>query len=453
MPSIKGFSKLSKEAKIEWIVANYIGNDAESIDFLKSYWNNDSNVQKLHDEFIENTISNFYLPFGIAPNFLIDGKMYCIPMAIEESSVVAAAAKSANFWLERGGFHTQIIDVQKVGHVHFIWEGKSSEKLFAFFNSIKDKFYSHTEHITKNMQLRGGGILDIQLVDKTALEPGYYQIHATFDTCDSMGANFINSVLEEFAKILKSEIEKTDLLTEEEKQVQVVMCILSNYTPNCLVRAEVRAPLESLADGNEMSGLEFAEKFCRAVRIAEIEPYRATTHNKGIMNGVDSVVIATGNDFRAVEASAHTYASRSGQYRSLTHAEIKDGEFIFRLDIPLALGTVGGLTGLHPMVKFALKLLGNPNANELMKVADVVVLAQNFSALRSLVTSGIQKGHMKMHLLNILNQLEATDSEKVQIVEYFKDKIVSYSSTVEIFCKIRGIEVPAVSGIKNKEGH
>ena len=169
MPSIKGFSKLSKEAKIEWIVANYIGNDAESIDFLKSYWNNDSNVQKLHDEFIENTISNFYLPFGIAPNFLIDGKMYCIPMAIEESSVVAAAAKSANFWLERGGFHTQIIDVQKVGHVHFIWEGKSSEKLFAFFNFIKDKFYSHTEHITKNMQLRGGGILDIQLVDKTAL--------------------------------------------------------------------------------------------------------------------------------------------------------------------------------------------------------------------------------------------------------------------------------------------
>lgn len=442
MPSIKGFSKLSKEAKIQWIVSNYLDGDDAAIDFLKSYWNNDSNVQKLHDEFIENTISNFYLPYGIAPNFLIDGKMYCIPMAIEESSVVAAAAKSANFWLDRGGFKTTIIDVEKIGHVHFIWEGKDADKLQAFFNNIKEKFYSNTNHITRNMQIRGGGILDVELVNKTAEEPGYFQIQAKFDTCDSMGANFINSVLEEFARILRSEIEKTDILEEQERQVQIVMCILSNYTPNCLVRAEVSASLDSLGEGNDMDGREFAEKFCRAVRIAEIEPYRATTHNKGIMNGVDSVVIATGNDFRAVEACAHTYASRTGKYKSLTHAEIIGDTFNFRLDIPLALGTVGGLTNLHPMVKFSMKMLGNPNATELMKIAAVVGLAQNFSALRSLVTSGIQKGHMKMHLLNILNQLEATDSEKNQIVEYFKDKIVSYSSAVEIFCKIRGIEVP-----------
>lgn len=453
MPSIKGFSKLSKEAKIEWIVSHYLNNNEEAISFLKSYWHQDATVQKLHDEFIENTISNFYLPIGVAPNFLIDGKMYCIPMAIEESSVVAAAAKSANFWLERGGFRTQIIDVEKIGHVHFIWEGRDAGRLRAFFDSIKDRFFSETHHITRNMQQRGGGILNIELVDKSADEPGYFQIQATFDTCDSMGANFINSVLEEFARILRAEIEKTDLLEADEKQVQIVMCILSNYTPNCLVRAEVRAPLDSLADGNDMNGREFAEKFCRAVRIAEIEPYRACTHNKGIMNGVDSVVIATGNDFRAVEACAHTYASRSGRYKSLTHAEITDGEFIFRLDIPLALGTVGGLTNLHPMVKFSMQMLGNPGAQELMKIAAVVGLAQNFSALRSLVTSGIQKGHMKMHLLNILNQLEATEEEKKQIVEYFKDKIVGYSAAVEIFCKVRGIEVPQISPINNKAGH
>lgn len=450
MPQIKGFSKLSKEAKIEWIVSNYMDNDPAAIDFMKSYWHDDKDVQKLHDEFIENTITNFYLPFGVAPNFLIDGKVYCVPMAIEESSVVAAAAKSANFWLDKGGFHTEIIDTEKIGHVHFIWEGKDSSDLFRFFESIKEKFYTGTNHITRNMQLRGGGILNIDLIDKTADEPGYYQIKSTFDTCDSMGANFINSVLEEYSKILKAEIESTELLKPEERTVQVVMCILSNYTPNCVVRAEVKAPVSAMAEGDDMSGEEFVSKFCRAVRIAEIEPYRATTHNKGIMNGVDSIVIATGNDFRAVEASAHTYASRNGKYTSLTHAEVKDGMFRFWLDIPLALGTVGGLTNLHPMVKFAYRLLGNPGATELMRIASVVGLAQNFSAIRSLVTSGIQKGHMKMHLLNILNQLEATEEEKVKIVDYFKDKIVSYSSTVEIFCKLRGIEVPVVGAAKSK---
>lgn len=450
MPTIKGFSKLSKEAKIEWIVANYLGGDPGAVDFLKSYWHDDAATQKLHDEFIENTITNFYLPFGVAPNFMIDGKNYCIPMAIEESSVVAAAAKSANFWLDKGGFHTEVINMEKIGHVHFIWNGSDASRLQAFFNDIHDKFYEHTNHITKNMQVRGGGILSVELVDKTAEEKGYFQIKATFDTCDSMGANFINSVLEEFSKILRSEIEKTDLLNEDERKVQVIMCILSNYTPNCVVRAEVRAPLSLMNDGDEMSGEEFADKFCRAVRIAEIEPYRATTHNKGIMNGIDSVIIATGNDFRAVEACAHTYASRTGKYQSLTHAEVKDGQFRFWLDIPLALGTVGGLTNLHPMVKLAYKMLGNPNAQELMRITAVVGLAQNFSALRSLVTSGIQKGHMKMHLLNILNQLEATEEEKVKIVDHFKDNVVSYSATVEIFCKIRGIEVPTVASAKSK---
>jgi hydroxymethylglutaryl-CoA reductase len=244
---------------------------------------------------------------------MIDGKNYCIPMAIEESSVVAAAAKSANFWLDKGGFHTEVIDMEKIGHVHFIWNGTDASRLQAFFNDIHAKFFEHTNHITKNMQVRGGGILSVELIDKTADEKGYFQIKATFDTCDSMGANFINSVLEEFSKILRNEIENTELLNEEERKVQVIMCILSNYTPNCVVRAEVRAPLSLMNDGDDMSGEEFADKFCRAVRIAEIEPYRATTHNKGIMNGIDSVIIATGNDFRAVEACAHTYASRSGK--------------------------------------------------------------------------------------------------------------------------------------------
>ncbi|MGB0243401.1 MAG: hydroxymethylglutaryl-CoA reductase, partial [Bacteroidia bacterium] len=194
-------------------------------------------------------------------------------------------------------------------------------------------------------------------------------------------------------------------------------------------------------EGSGISNEEFAEKFRRAIRIAQIEPYRAVTHNKGIMNGIDSVIIATGNDFRATEACAHAYAARDGQYRSLTNAEVVDGTFRFWLDIPLSVGTVGGIISLHPMVKFAHELLGNPDAEELMQIIAVAGLAQNFSAVRSLITSGIQKGHMKMHLLNILNQLEATEDEKSQIVEYFKDKVVSFSAAVEIFSKLRGIPV------------
>lgn len=434
--SIKGYSKLSKEAKIEWLIDNYFEQPEKALNLIKNYWNSDADLQKMHDEFIENTLTNFYLPYGVAPNFLINGKMYCLPLAIEESSVVAAAAKAANFWVTRGGFKSTVISTTKIGHIHFIWNGKDSEKFSGFFESIKDALIENTNHITKNMRIRGGGILDIKLKNKTAEEPGYYQLEARFETCDSMGANFINSVLEEFAKILKLKIEESDLA---DKDIQIVLSILSNYTPECLVRCEVSCAVENLNDDKDIEPKEFADKFLRAIRIAEIEPYRAVTHNKGIMNGIDSVVLATGNDFRAVEACAHAYASRSGKYTSLTHAEVKEGIFRFWIDVPLSLGTVGGITTLHPMVKFSHELLGKPNATELMEITAAAGLAQNFSAIRSLVTTGIQKGHMKMHLLNILNQLEATEEEKATIIEYFKDKVPSYQNTVEIFCKLRGI--------------
>ncbi|MEK0420523.1 MAG: hypothetical protein RLZZ161_374, partial [Bacteroidota bacterium] len=240
-------------------------------------------------------------------------------------------------------------------------------------------------------------------------------------------------------KTLQTEIAEASNLASQERQVQIVMSILSNYTPECIVRAEVSCPIEEINEGSGIGNREFADKFCRAIRIAEIEPYRAVTHNKGIMNGIDAVVLATGNDFRAVEACAHAFASRNGGYRSLTHAEIKDDHFVFSIEIPLSLGTVGGITNLHPMVKFAHEILGNPGAAELMQIVATAGLAQNFSAVRSLITSGIQKGHMKMHLLNILNQLEATEEEKAQIVEYFKDHVVSYSEAVRVFCSIRGV--------------
>ncbi|WP_445719742.1 hydroxymethylglutaryl-CoA reductase, degradative [Flavobacterium sp.] len=434
--NIKGFSKLSKEEKINWITSTYFSNPNEAKDSLTKYWNSDENLQKLHDEFIENTLTNFYLPYGVAPNFIINGKDYTLPMAVEESSVVAAASKAAKFWGERGGFKTTIINTEKIGQVHFIFQG-TSEKLNSFFNQIKPQFFLDTAEITKNMQKRGGGILDIELRDKTSEIANYFQLHATFNTKDSMGANFINTCLEQFAKTLEAKANDYDGFTPEEKNVQIIMSILSNYVPNCVVRTEVSCPVEQLSESATIDANEFAQKFATAVKIAEIEPYRAVTHNKGIMNGIDAVVVATGNDFRAVEAGVHAYASRSGQYSSLSHVKIENGIFTFWMDVPLALGTVGGLTSLHPLVKFSMELLQNPSAEELMQIVAAAGLAQNFAALRSLTTTGIQQGHMKMHLMNILNQHQATKEEKQKVVAYFKDTTVTHSLVIDYLEKIR----------------
>ena len=448
MQPIKGFSKLSKAGKIEWITNQFFKDPEAAYELLSHYWHSDEQVQKLHDEFIENTVTNFYMPYGVSPNFLLNDRLYTIPMVIEESSVVAAASKSAAFWLGRGGFKAHVVSTKKIGQVHFIWHG-DAEKLQAYMPELRALLLAGTEELTANMRKRGGGIIDIQLVNKSDQEPGYYQLHATFETRDAMGANFINSNLEEFARILRRSLEQDGRFTPEEQEVTIVMCILSNYTPECLVHCEVSCAVDQLADGDDYTNQEFIEKFTRAIRIANIEPYRATTHNKGIMNGIDSVVLATGNDFRAVEACAHTYAARGGQYRSLTNVEVKDGIFRFWIEVPLALGTVGGLTTLHPMVKFSHELLGHPNAEELMMITAAVGLAQNFAAVKSLVTTGIQKGHMKMHLLNILNQLEAGDMEKERAKTYFSDKVVSFQAVAEFLKKLRG--EPAVQILPGKK--
>jgi hydroxymethylglutaryl-CoA reductase len=433
---IIGFSKLSKSKKIDWIVESYFSDKEAAINILKQYWNNNEKLQQLHDEFIENTITNYYLPLGVAPNFLINGKLYTIPMAIEESSVVAAASKAAKFWLDRGGFKAEVLSTIKIGQVHFMYFG-DDEKLKRFFATIKPKLFSETESITKSMQKRGGGILDIHLVNKTEKLNGYYQLHATFETLDAMGANFINSCLEQFAKTFKSGALHFDEFSDEEKHIEIVMSILSNYVPNCLVRAEVSCNIEDLSENDKISGNDFATKFIQAINIAEVEPYRAVTHNKGIMNGIDAVVLATGNDFRAVEAGVHAYASRNGNYSSLTHAEINNGIFKFWMEIPLALGTVGGLTSLHPLSKLSLQLLNNPSARELMQIVAVAGLAQNFGAVSSLTTTGIQEGHMKMHLMNILNQLEATNDEKIKMVDHFKTNVVTHNGVEKALFELR----------------
>ena len=432
--SISGFSKLSKVEKINWLIANHFGNNKQAKTVLESYWNEDKKLQQLHDEFIENTISNFYMPFGVAPNFLINERLYALPMTIEESSVVAAASNAAKFWLTRGGFKTTVLSTEKIGHVHFTFKG-GKDTLSNYFEALKPQLLKSTASLTKNMEKRGGGILDLQLIDCTSKMPHYYQLEVTFETADAMGANFINSCLEQIA--VTFETLSKDASNLKGFLPEVVMSILSNYVPNCVVRAEVSCAVDDLTLEGHFTGSEFAEKFIQAVRIAEVEPFRAVTHNKGIMNGVDALVIATGNDFRAVEAGVHAYASKSGQYASLSHAALENNMFRFWVDLPLALGTVGGLTALHPMVKFALELLDKPSAKDLMQIVAVAGLAQNFAALRSLTTTGIQKGHMKMHLLNILNQLEANPAEKEQLITHFKTNSVSQRAVYEALKNLR----------------
>ena len=426
---ISGFSKLNKLEKIEWLIKNSFSSNNNVKNILQQYSNDDAKLQKLHDEFAENTLSNFYLPFAVAPNFLINNKQYTIPMVTEESSVIAAASKAAKFWLDKGGFKAKVISTTKIGQVHFIYKG-DFQTLNEYFEIIKPKLFSDVISLTTNMSKRGGGVKDIQLVNLNDQIENYFQLKATFDTQDAMGANFINSCLEQFSRTLKDNY-------EDSSQIEIIMSILSNYVPDCIVKAEVSCNIEELKDRSIINPMVFAENFVRAVNIAQVDKYRAVTHNKGIMNGIDAVVIATGNDFRAVESGAHAYASKSGSYRSLTRAYVKNNIFNFSIEVPLALGTVGGLTKLHPLANLALEMLENPNARDLMKITAVAGLAQNFAAIKSLITTGIQHGHMKMHLINMLNKLEASDKEKEKAINHFKTNTVSHLNVDVFINKLR----------------
>ena len=427
MNFISGFSKLSKDKKIDLIAENFFYPSSGIKDQLKDFWHTDLEKQKKFDEFSENTLTNFFSPYGVVPNVQINGELFCVPMVTEESSVIAAASKAANFWFHRGGIETHVRNTEKIGHVHFLYKGPK-DNIFQLFQQKKAQLIHSIDTISINMKKRGGGLLSLKLLDKSDLIPQYYQLCSTFNTCDAMGANYINSILELLGKEL----------TTIDKNVEVIMCILSNYNPNCLSYAQVSCPVDNLADPSlHITGNEFAHKFAKAVNIANVDTHRAVTHNKGIFNAIDAVVLATGNDFRAIEACGHAYASKDGRYKALSKCNIQDNIFTFSLEIPLALGTVGGLTKLHPMAEFSLKLLKSPSATKLMQITAAMGLIQNFAALKSLITDGIQKGHMKMHLLNILNQFKASEEEKKKMRQLFSNRVVSFKAVREEIEKMR----------------
>ena len=243
-----------------------------------------------------------------------------------------------------------------------------------------------------------------------------------------MGANFINSCVEQFGKSLHEFFQTSSKVSAGQRDCEIIMAILSNYTPESRVRVWVECPVSELLDGKTKAECEaFAQRFEQAVRISQLDVSRAVTHNKGIFNGIDALAVATGNDFRAIEACGHAFASRNGQYSGLTDVQIQDGKFRFSIELALAVGVVGGVTSVHPMAKLAMKILDNPSAKELMTYLAVAGLASNFAAVKALVSVGIQKGHMKMHLSNIMNQLQIPEEKRAEIQEYFQDKTVSFS--------------------------
>ena len=342
------------------------------------------------DGMIENVVGTFELPIGIATNFTINGRDYLIPMAVEEPSVVAAASYMARIARDCGGFQTSSmapimraqIQVLGLGDPHGARARVLSER-----HSIIEAANKKDEVLIA----LGGGCQDIEVhvFDDTPVGP-MMVVHLLVDVRDAMGANTVNTMAETVAPLI-----------EDITGGQVRLRILSNYADRRIARAMVRLTPEALAT-KDYAGDRIAQGIVEACAFALVDPYRAATHNKGIMNGVDPVVVATGNDWRAIEAGAHVWASRSGRYTSLTRWEIdSDGNLVGTLEMPMALGLVGGATKTHPAAQAALKILNVESAQELAEVTVAVGLAQNMAALRALSTEGIQKGHMALHARNI----------------------------------------------------
>ncbi len=415
----QGFSKLTREERFQRLL-DLGAMTPEDVLFLRQGGIGETT---LADKLIENVIGYFQLPLGVATNFCIDGLDYVIPLAVEETSIIAALSKTARWIRQHGEITTSINGHCILGQIQL-----AKVRDFAEFSRIFDEnkqFFIEkaNEDVAANMVRRGGGVIDLQLRKLPRADGGDMAvIHLMMDSCDAMGANIINQVLE----YLKNPIER---LTGE----QVTMCILSNLNDQKLTTARV-----TIRDVDPVLG----ERLQEASFFAETDPYRAATHNKGVMNGIDPVLIATGNDWRAVEAGVHAYAARSGVYQAITRWRFKDGVLTGELTAPIIVGTVGGVTSLHPTASMCLRMMGIKSANQLSQVIAAVGLVQNLGAIRALCTEGIIQGHMKLHIDNLLLVAGATDVEvpllKVQLQDWLvANKRVSLNNAHELLAEIR----------------
>ncbi|SET81533.1 3-hydroxy-3-methylglutaryl-coenzyme A reductase [Oceanobacillus limi] len=364
------------------------------------------------DKMIENVIGTFPLPLGLGLNFLINGKEYVVPMAIEEPSVVASASYIAKIVREAGGFSTESTDRVMIGQIQVVGcsDFQAAKEVLI---KEKKKLVDIANAAHPSMKARGGGAEDIEvriLNEEAASTYGKMLVlHVYINTCDAMGANVINTMVEALAPTV-----------EELTNGKVYLRILSNYADRCLAKATCVIPPE-LLESDGFTGEEVRDGVVHAYEFAASDPYRAVTHNKGIMNGIDPIVIATGNDWRAVEAGAHAYASRFGHYGSMTTWAVDDdGNLVGELELPMSVGTVGGSIGVHPMSKVAHRIINVDSAQELAQVVVAVGLAQNLGALKALVTDGIQKGHMALHSRSVAIAAGATG----EMIDIIAEKLV-----------------------------
>ena len=373
---ISGFYKLPVEKRIE-IVNNFSNLDKNE------FQNSNLDIQTA-DRMIENVIGTLKLPLGIAVNFLINDKEYILPMATEESSVVAAASNAAKIARIKGGFKTEASDPLMIGQIQLLDVSDVAGKAKKILDHKKDllKLANNQDKILVKL---GGGAKDLEVRILDSPIGKMIVTHIIVDVRDAMGANAVNTMCEALAP----ELEKIS-------GGRVRLRILSNLADKRIVKAK------AVFDKEKLGGEKIVDAFLESYNLAAIDPYRAATHNKGIMNGIDSLIIATGNDFRAIEAGAHAYASRNGQYTSLSHYyRDKNGDLVGELELPMAVGIIGGAGNIHPKAKLCKKILGIKTAQELAEVVVSLGLAQNFAAVYALSTVGIQKGHMSLHAKNI----------------------------------------------------
>jgi hydroxymethylglutaryl-CoA reductase len=389
-----GFYKLPIKDRIEF-VKKFSDLSDEEVNILSS-----SLELNTADRMIENVLGTFDLPVGLALNFLINGKDYIIPMVTEESSVVAAASNAAKIARAKGGFITDCSDPLMIGQIQILKVGDIASSVKKLLDHKKEilKIANDQDKILNDF---GGGAKDFELRILDSPLGKMIVVHLIVDVRDAMGANAVNTMVEALAPIV-----------EDLTGGKVRLKILSNLAEKRIVKAK------AVFDKEKMGGEKNIDAFIESYTLASIDPYRAATHNKGIMNGIDSLIIATGNDFRAIEAGAHAYASRDGRYTSLTkYYKNKDGDLVGEIEIPMAIGIVGGAGNIHPKAKLCKKILGIKTAQELSEIVASLGLAQNFAAVFALSTVGIQKGHMSLHAKNIAVMAGAKENQIDRIAD------------------------------------
>ena len=394
---LAGFYKMTREERVA-LVADWADLSAEDEEILL-----DGDLPKsVASDMIENCIGTHALPLGIAANFQVNGKDYLIPMAVEEPSVLAAVSYAAKLIRAGGGFQTESSDPVMIGQIQVL-DIPNMAQAIANLEANREMLMNSADSVSQSIVKRGGGSrgIEIRPFEHTSVGPMLI-VHLLYDCRDAMGANAINTAVESISPIVAE-------LTGGRTNLR----ILSNLTDRRTATARCIIPASALTrDG--MDGAEVAKRIEEANAFAVVDPYRAATHNKGIMNGVDAVVIATGNDWRAIEAGAHAYAARNGSYAALTDWHVNEnGDLYGEMTLPLAVGTVGGATKVHPTAQVAMKILDVDSSRELAEIMVCVGLAQNVAALRAMATVGIQKGHMKMHARQVALAAGA-DSNQIQ---------------------------------------